>query len=50
MVLKGNLRRHSSFYTLKYKHVIKWAVTGWRGFCLAVFVNTALPAVRGSGL
>jgi hypothetical protein len=45
-LLKGNLWRHSSFYTLKAIYVIKWAVTGWRGFCRLTMTNTFLPAVR----
>ena len=36
--------RYSAFYTLQIKHVIKWAVPGWRGFCLAFFAYTALPS------
>jgi hypothetical protein len=38
--------RHSAFYALSIQHVIKWAVTGWRGFCLAFFDYTLFPSLK----
>ena len=35
--------RYSLFYTLENIYVIKCAVTGWRDYCLTIFVNTIFP-------
>ena len=38
--------RYSAFYALSIQHVIKWAVPGWRGFCLAFFAYTLFPSLK----